>query len=784
MKIKRVSLDQYAGVNGINKTFEPELNIVIGNNESGKSTLIDFIYNSLFRHARTKGKEDEEFTNKCYPKKADGSEPATIEGTLEIDIDGKEYKISKVWSKKEKLASTKLVKPAGIVNGDEAENEISELIDYGAGLYRSTVFSSQRDAHFVSEYLLDDSGKKSGALVSDLSQVLSDAAQEQTDIPSSKIAEKIGSCLDDYCMGWDIENDAPATKGEKGEIRQLYKQYVAIEKEIAEIESYEKDYESVMAQLTKAKEDREEIVRLIGEYNKNADLIKEKEEKTNKSDKIGEQLSKDEIVYGEWPTIENKCKRAVELRSQLKDAKIVSRFIEVEELKDAHECAKHALDEATKVEESDIEFLETLEKRRKEQESLLGGMNINVDIIKLDEQAAKFSYSDNGEEIAVKENMILEPKRPLKVDVSDKLELQIRPTGIDPADVMKEISNIKKDFEAKCNELGCNTIERAKDLKKQYEVYKFAYESSEQGYKSSLEKYKTTWAALKELRDSVESDLEEDAVAAHFPEVDCSDEEGLNKNISDWEAKISLYKSMYNSVDELKEKIENQKKEKKELDDRINEIGDIEGEDGNNLKERLTAKEKEIETITTEQLPAARAKLIDKKSLAQYRSELEEIGHDLEEAKKMGKRWYDILKKFNDVKANASKIDVTVLKNSFVDYMQKLTGGSIDVEDLSSSMELKMKSGSNQLADGILSDGTRETIELAFRLAMIDEIFPKGGGFAVFDDPLVNMDPERTERSCKLLKEFAKKNQVIFITCHPELISIFGEKEINKIEMP
>ena len=80
-------------------------------------------------------------------------------------------------------------------------------------------------------------------------------------------------------------------------------------------------------------------------------------------------------------------------------------------------------------------------------------------------------------------------------------------------------------------------------------------------------------------------------------------------------------------------------------------------------------------------------------------------------------------------------------------------------------MSVKLASADHALTYGILSEGTRETVSLAFRLAMLEHIFPGGGGLAVFDDPFTEMDPKRVEQSVRLIQKFAERNQVIFVTC-------------------
>jgi uncharacterized protein YhaN len=53
-------------------------------------------------------------------------------------------------------------------------------------------------------------------------------------------------------------------------------------------------------------------------------------------------------------------------------------------------------------------------------------------------------------------------------------------------------------------------------------------------------------------------------------------------------------------------------------------------------------------------------------------------------------------------------------------------------------------------------------------------LFPEGGGVVVLDDPLTDMDAERSAQSCGLVKEAAKKHQVIFLTCKEEYIDMLG----------
>jgi exonuclease SbcC len=66
-----------------------------------------------------------------------------------------------------------------------------------------------------------------------------------------------------------------------------------------------------------------------------------------------------------------------------------------------------------------------------------------------------------------------------------------------------------------------------------------------------------------------------------------------------------------------------------------------------------------------------------------------------------------------------------------------------------------------------LSAGTRDGLGLALRLAMADFFLGSADGFLLMDDPLVDMDPERQKRAAEALRSFAATRQLILFTCHP-----------------
>ncbi|MDE6675965.1 MAG: AAA family ATPase, partial [Acetatifactor sp.] len=101
MRIKRVECDQFAGVQGRELEFNNGLNIVVGDNESGKSTMVDLIYQILFKGVKLDGRSDSDFMDKYFPKKVSGPQGDVIDGVLVFETSNGTYKLKKEWEKGE-----------------------------------------------------------------------------------------------------------------------------------------------------------------------------------------------------------------------------------------------------------------------------------------------------------------------------------------------------------------------------------------------------------------------------------------------------------------------------------------------------------------------------------------------------------------------------------------------------------------------------------------------------------------------------------------------------------
>ena len=61
MKIQSIQCEQFAGLRDCEARFEDGINLIVGPNEAGKSTLVDLLYQTLFQNASLDKRSDKLF---------------------------------------------------------------------------------------------------------------------------------------------------------------------------------------------------------------------------------------------------------------------------------------------------------------------------------------------------------------------------------------------------------------------------------------------------------------------------------------------------------------------------------------------------------------------------------------------------------------------------------------------------------------------------------------------------------------------------------------------------
>lgn len=97
MKLKSISCDQFAGIRDRSVEFGDGVNVVVGANESGKSTLVGLISRTLFQNVKLDKRSNKDFIEKYFPSAKRGVSLAgdSVDGKLRFESDGRSYTVSR-----------------------------------------------------------------------------------------------------------------------------------------------------------------------------------------------------------------------------------------------------------------------------------------------------------------------------------------------------------------------------------------------------------------------------------------------------------------------------------------------------------------------------------------------------------------------------------------------------------------------------------------------------------------------------------------------------------------
>jgi uncharacterized protein YhaN len=121
-------------------------------------------------------------------------------------------------------------------------------------------------------------------------------------------------------------------------------------------------------------------------------------------------------------------------------------------------------------------------------------------------------------------------------------------------------------------------------------------------------------------------------------------------------------------------------------------------------------------------------------------------------------------------------------------YFHALTDGSfvelqIDYDDHDTPFLVAVRGGNRaQLPVNALSDGTRDQLYLALRLAFLEGYLASNEPIPfIFDDILLNFDDPRAAATLRVLGDFSKKTQVILFTHHAHIVVLAREHVSDKV---
>lgn len=790
MKITNISCTQFAGIRDRNISFTDGVNVIYGKNESGKSTLVNLLSRTLFQNAKINGRTDKEFCNLYFPSSKRGSniKGDFADGKVTFETKNGTYTLSKVWGSDFRCM---LSTPDGVIRSQKQIDEIlREELFYGEGVYSDMLFSSQRNTDASLQTLLDVSKKTDAKeeIIDVISQAFAESDGISLDSIEQKIAENIKAIEGKH---WNFENEAPERKSGGGQwvkdVGEVLAAYYALEEAdgiIEKISRLEKSADEAVKDYNKKEEafnKADEAYKTFNGYADRLELIKEKRESV---ERIGDDIEKKQNILRVWPDFINEYERAQALKSEKTDRETLDKYNSAREICNKLSELKEDIPEH-QPDDTEIAQVRRAQKEISSLENKLCGMNIVAEINMLGGDDIEILSVRTGEAIDISGDNVPITEA-VKIIIPGIMEMQLAPADIDVDATKRQIAeqeqianNVLSKYEVKTldelEELAESVKEKKRvfaDQKRELEVIlgDVTYEELESEAKTITDDIRS--------KEAVENDI-----------VELCENNDIENFITIREIKIRDYKKDYGSIDNLRTEIIKLETSKEEADKYVSEKKDIPDECLNisNPAEHLKKLEEDYEEAQKTLGTAIEGKTKATRDLENYKKALsvdpeenyEKAKRSFEEQKELLKHWKHIEKVFKNLKEDIDSNPMQDIADSFTSYLNVISDGKISSEfPEADRLDMNIYSDNKLLDYGKLSEGTKETVSLAFRLAVLDHLFPDGGGVIVFDDSFANMDAERAAQSCQLIKECAKRHQVIFLTCREEYLEMLNGNEI------
>ncbi|MBE5938868.1 MAG: hypothetical protein E7266_00585 [Lachnospiraceae bacterium] len=790
MKIREISCKQFAGIRDKSLSFEDGINVVYGKNETGKSTMVNLLSRTLFQNAKIDSRTDKTFKELYFPGKIKDSNISGdfIDGKVTLEAAGETYIIEKEWGAE---AHHELSAPVGRIRDREKIDEIlKEVLVYGEGVYTDLLLSSQRNSDISLEALLDVSKK-------------TDAKQEITDVVTKAFAESDGISIDMVAQAidkkieeiegshWNYEECIPQKRSSRwasglGEILKAYYDYEDKKSILEQIATLEREADRAIDVFRCEDEKLKETQAHFDDFNAYAGKLKEQSTYKNRAGSLEQELKRYEMTLKEWPEMEEKLKKAISLKKEKEDRDALDRYNNVKILHDAVMEAEKAIEGKICPTLEELKCVKTSIKEMDSCINKLSGINISAKLRMLSGNDVEITSVRTGEKLDIEEGNV-HIEEAVNILIPGIMEIQLSPADID-ADILNEkIRVLGTTVDSIYKKYGVNSVEELETLAEKYTYMKKILETEQQKFENSLGS--ETYDSIKDKAEKLPAVIREKAEIEE--DITSLTEKGsLESFIAGKEALINRNEDEYTGINGLKEKINCVMSELDGIKDCLKDLDDIPKEyrelsdwteylEELNEKVKVAQKDKE-DALACKTAAVSRLEAYAEKLEGDPEADVEEAGRKFEELKELLVQWKHIKEVFLQKKAEMSGNPMEDIAERFTHYLDLITGGKV-VSEFPRQDKLDMNIySSNRLMDyGKLSEGTKETVSIAFRLAVLEHLFPNGDGVAVFDDPFNNMDAERMAAACKLVKEFAKRHQVIFLTCKEEYGELLGGKLIR-----
>ncbi len=768
MRIKSVNIAAFGGIKNKTIRFDDGLNVIYGENENGKTTVMSFIKMMFYGSGRGSAKIEKNLRKKYTPW--DGSAMA---GSIDFEQNGKNYRLEREFRSSDSTDKIALL-DLDLGTRQSVSSDIgSKLLGLSLGAFERSVFIGQAGA-------FESDADAEGEINSKLSNIVSTGDESVSFNTVIARLEKAKTAL-------------KSKSGRVGEYDKNLKQIEELEKELEKTEKIRNDYEdfkiragAFRAEMAKKAQTATELKKKLDSEKdvRNAEKLRQFVSLKTELDKLNKDLALEGGGYADEMFVKKLefCLRKTEnAEKSFKD--------KVEESNRLDNSIKSVVN---KGEDITPEKCEELKQKLKNTEAQKYDLN------------EKLSKTDSEYNLLLAEKPQIEKSRKkvnLLLFIASGLLLISAVIGYF---VFGGIIALMLGSAAFCF-FGASFLLAPEDKQKKQGYYNnlALLEQNKNELKKELDNKTSETEILKAKYETVNTALNTSAAMLEAQKkllLECMAEaESLEKQLeTEKKALFELfgrYKSLQ-SIEQIIAETENiailaakQKEIKQQLNFLARDIGNISYDEA---REKLNTLPEAHETAEDfEQLKINYETIINelsdkKEQLAAAEAKATSFLENIKEPETLKKQIKELkaITKAQEEYCSALDFAAEILKDSFGELrrgygsaleqksgeiFKGLTGGRYETMQISKAFDINVESkdafGGKETA--FLSSGTQDQAYLSLRLALSELIFETAERLPILlDDALTQYDDSRMNTAVSYLKELSADNQIIMFTCH------------------
>lgn len=800
MIITSIKLHPFAGISDLKVPLKAGLNVVLGPNEAGKSTLVSALNVALFESTKYRQPHWVNHLERFVPLQGGD----VFQVSVEFAIGGDKYEISKTFGAED---STRLVLPGGqsVVDQVTAEKQLGELLEFEQGTWRNVLICEQSTLPRTLTIFSDGD-----YATHELAEHLRSAIMDTDGVSLEKLLESANKKITDFGSNWDFERDRPRDnrgldrkwQRNVGEILEAYYNHARLQADLEEIEKYERSHTEYTQKLEQSMARHSRLEKYLESNVEKYKAAQHVRTRKMEWDREKAKLSDLKRIQKQWVKAEAELDSTSQLEPDLAEkCEVLSKELERCQAASEIRQKEKQLKSAVEIEKN----MRAATKRRGALKNVTGKHLVELERLEQQCQRAvdKIAASKLAIKLAVKRKWTgtveqgLDPPKNKTISAgktfafqadgravvaSDDWTMTIQSGDVDVAELQRQHDAAKKTLGKLLESHGVDSLKQAKQAHEKFEIAAETLKTLNTKLSTVLEG--TTIAKLKEQ------------VGQKSSEVPYRDFEVVQNE--HFEAKHKL-QNLVVVITELKKNLVSWKAEHKSVD----KLGDDVADAGIDAREKQRNYEEAEEVLSgtkdvkelVKQYDAARNELDDvKQQKYLFEGELRGLGTAREEnvsdlqleieykdatLSRLHAEYSAYVRIQDAIEAIKERQQSDPLQPWVKDLQAVLSVVSGDrYENIDVEHGLAQRGNGMEVSYPQLSAGTKSVLGCALRLSMAEHFLSKSDGFFVLDDPLVDLDPDRQIALVGLIENFAKSKQVIILTCHPSHAKMFKPNPI------